>query len=242
NNATTTQDEDSTLQPISFTSPAASSSLQSIIPADQPGQPQTYTTTQASNIDLHTVETGDGVFKCTSGTKLSIAKNNTVVLKNGEVLISATKTTTVKSGNYTISLEAGTVALVQHSNKILKVRNLCENGSHSIHTVVQGHSPFSIDVAAGQEIILGESQSEIQTVLAQDNIGRRKVQYFPIGQHNTLARAEVSPVMVMQKSPLLTSLLKSSHGPDLALKGRMMKMAACLMTVTTGHGAYNAKP
>ncbi|MBX9724830.1 MAG: hypothetical protein K2X81_25720, partial [Candidatus Obscuribacterales bacterium] len=147
-----------------------------------------------------------------------------------------------KSGDFSVSLEPGTVALVQRTDKILKVRNLCENGSHSIHTVVQGHRQFSIDVAAGQEIVLGDSQTEVQSVLAQDNIGRRKVQYFPIGTGHTLARAEVSPVMVMQKSALLTSLLKSTSVDDQSLKGRMMKMAACLMTVTTSHGAYNAKP
>lgn len=240
NDASRTEEEDSSLQPISFTSPAASSSLRSIMPE---GNAQASTQSQATAaIDLHTVETEAGIFKCTSGTKISIGKNNIVVLKNGEVLVSAGKTTTVKSGDFSVSLEPGTVALVQRTDKILKVRNLCENGSHSIHTVVQGHRQFSIDVAAGQEIVLGDSQTEVQSVLAQDNIGRRKVQYFPIGTGHTLARAEVSPVMVMQKSALLTSLLKSTSVDDQSLKGRMMKMAACLMTVTTSHGAYNAKP
>lgn len=73
-------------------------------------------------------------------------------IKNGEVLVEAAKTTTIKIRQYSLELKKGTVALISVNNKRIKIHNLCESALGSM-TLDNGKSPIS--VAAGHEVILG---------------------------------------------------------------------------------------
>jgi energy-converting hydrogenase Eha subunit C len=158
-------------------------------------------------------------------------------LKSGEMLISAAKDTIVKSGDVTVQIHAGTIALVTHENGIVKVRNMWETGAGTIREVVANKY---FDVAAGQETIVSADETRIHESLERDMIGRRRTRLLDIPGGYKLSRCELSMVSLIQNTDMLTNLINSQNAADKALAGKLIKMAAVLTQITGRHGQFQS--
>lgn len=156
-------------------------------------------------------------------------------IKNGEVLVEAAKTTTIKIRQYSVELKKGTVALISVNSKRIKIHNLCESALGSM-TLDNGKSPIS--VAAGHEVILGSTTGEINSEMKHDGIARRRVHMLEAADGSSSSIAEFSMVSLATQNKCIKHLFVSADNSDKAIKERVLKMAACLMHVTSARGSY----
>jgi hypothetical protein len=91
---------------------------------------------------------------------------------------------------------------------------------------------------AGQEIIVGPNDGSVDAIIKSDGLARRRVVTDVQGIY-TISRCEFSPLSVLAKNNIVSSLLNSKENTDRALSAKLMKMAACLMQATASHGAYS---
>jgi hypothetical protein len=231
-------ENETSLLPISFASQAASSTLDSIMPKSQRNnQPINI---QDAHLDLHTIEIEGAVIKCNGTSKVALRKDGSLVLKEGEILINADENTILHCNNIQIAIKPGSMILVNRLSAVTKLYNLCEDKSGSVEVTVEGRH---IELSAGQEVAIGSSQDAITATLNKDNLGRRNLKNAQISSNNSFTRSEISLLSLMRKEgSVLPILMKSTTGKDYAVRTKLVKMAACLMTVTAGHGAYTAKP
>lgn len=158
-----------------------------------------------------------------------------VYASRGETLLWCSKETTVRAGDCTIHIRAGTVAIVLHEGAVVKVRNLWESRAHSIRVLVGNRST---DIAAGHEVVVGRNDGSLAQSLQKDRAGRRGVDLVALEGEKRLVRGEVSLVSLLQTSGVLKHVLGGSNAADRALAGKVMKMAACLMQLTAQRGIY----
>ena len=212
--------------------------LNSIAPSPSPGKSQYISTNPSSDIAVRHLSSA--VLRYNTKTRFDVGHNETIILKTGGILISASKTVEAKAGDLSVRLSSGAIAILKRDGHVVTLRSLCENKGESITAVISnGSRHTSISLSAGQEIILGFNKSDINKALAKIPLGRRQMRYLAINEKHLLARSEVSPVMSMQKSPLVNNLIKSKSATDQVLRERLLKMAACLMLTTHRHGNYS---
>lgn len=159
-------------------------------------------------------------------------------LNSGEILVHSPQRTYVASGEYLIAVDPGTVALITRENKVLKIRALYEPRPNMI-TVKAGET--FIKVSVGQEVLLAPQSVHLQAANKKDNLGRRHVVEANLPNGHAMSRSEFSHVGLIEEADVLTKLFQSQAPHDRQLSGKLLKMAACLMTVTGGHGAYSDK-
>jgi hypothetical protein len=185
---------------------------------------------------IMTLATQTALFKHAGSTQLVMENQpGLFTLKKGETLVWALKPTFVRSGDYTISIKSGAIALVSREGKILKVRNIYEASTNSIWAIAGGKC---VKFSAGQEVCLGPTSEELVEVLKDDPIGRRRLNNIDIGNGCTLTRCEVSLVSLAQHTDLLSKLISSDKVSDRDITAKLLKMAACLSFVTQSHGPY----
>lgn len=212
--------------------------INSVVPSSKANNAKFISATQNSNIAV--TRLSNAVLRYNSKTHFNLGRNETILLKNGSVLISARKPVEAKAGDLSVRLNTGAVAILKRDGQVVTLSNLCENKGQSITAVISnGNQHTSINLSAGQEIILGLNKADIHKALAKVPLGRRKTRFLTINGKHLLARSEVSPVMSMQKSVLVKSLIKSKSPTDQVLRDRLLKMAACLMLTTQSHGNYS---
>lgn len=190
--------------------------------------PEISKKTFATSID------GSRVIQAPGAQMTQVAESN-FNIKNGDVLIEAGKTTTVKIRQYSVELKKGTVALISVNNKRIKIHNLCESTLGSM-TLDNGKKPVS--VAAGHEVILGSTSGEINAEMRNDGIARRRVHMLEAADGTSSSIAEFSMVSIATQNKCIKHLFVSNDNSDKAIKERVLKMAACLMHVTSSRGAY----
>ncbi len=185
---------------------------------------------------LFRLATDSAIIRHSGQAQITMERPGVVSLKQGETLLEVTKPTVIKSGDYRIALDAGTVALVSLKGGVIKVRNLYEGSAKSIHAVVEGKK---VDVAVGQELLMGPNDGSVLRVLNSESIGRRNLRSFDLeGGSHQLIRCEFSLVSLMGQIDVLSRVKASANGSDHDLINRLIKMAAIMSQVTAGHGSF----
>ncbi len=159
---------------------------------------------------------------------------NAVRLRRGELLVFADKTMTVHTGDSTVSIAAGTMALVSKDNLVTKVRNIWEPKQFSVKQFIGKNH---VALSAGQESIIGKDQKIIQATYRHDSVGRRQVRHLEMDTHR-VSTSEYSIITLMASSPVISALALSKESEDVRMTGKMLKMAAALQMSTGGHGTY----
>lgn len=161
---------------------------------------------------------------------------NVAELHDGEILVVASDTTTVVAGDYSLSVSPGTIALVSREGGCLKVRNLFEQGAGSGSVrVLLGNQYLS--ASAGQEIIVGLDIFTLAKAMKDDAVGRRMQKTFDVGGLK-VSKCEVSLVSLVPNTDVLSFIMHSNMISDKAIAAKIVRTAACLSTVTSGHGAF----
>jgi hypothetical protein len=201
---------DSSWRPVSYVAPATSGGLRTL---------------NSAGCSVRTI--GDG--------EILLGDDGLVNIKHGQALISASAPTGVVCGDSKIALDAGTVALVTSKNGIARVDNLYDTHDGGLHVALAGKK---VDLSAGQEILIGKDDSSLSGMLKSDGLTRRRVKRFDMTHGPSFFRSEVSYVSIFMNSDLLSGLMRSNYGEDKDLLARLLKMAACITTITSGHGVY----
>ncbi len=142
--------------------------------------------------------------------------------------------------NINIAVKPGSLILVSKQGQVTKLYNLCEDKTGSAKITVDGRG---IELAVGQEVAIGPDHAAIANLVAKDNLGRRNLKYSEISRTHTFMRSEISLLSLMHNNnSVLPIIMKSTAGQDFTMRNKLVKMAAVLMTVTAGHGAYTSKP
>ena len=232
-------DDESALLPISFNRQSAGSIAGTLAP-DTGGQDtqdadDAVSTTKAFPVFSNASYT----IKPNANSNLVIGKSGSLSLKYGEALIQSKDITVLRCKDIIVELNAGTIMLINKAGSITKIYNLCEDGAGSIKVTIDGRC---IELSAGHEVVIGSDHPAILKSLDNDGIGRRNIKHTKIPHSYSVLRSEVSLLTLMnQNNSILTHLIKNPSGADLNLRGKLVKMAACLMTVTAAHGPYSGK-
>lgn len=209
--------EDNSLKPIAFV---------------QPALPAPVTRLQSH---LRTMKVGDGTVRHSGGARFSVDQDGVLEHKAGEMLISAQRPMVITSGGHKVRLQRGSVALINRENGVLKVRNVYEKAAHSIQ--VDTGLEY-VKVAAGGEVMVSGDKATLVSGVQKDKIGRRNVQQLKTASGHHVMKSEVSILSLSSKNATMRQLMRSSDKQDRILSNNLMKMAACLMLVTSSHGAY----
>jgi len=207
----------SPLAPISFVQPAASSNIAN-----------PFISTSATN-SAYLVQRS-----CLDDVILK--EDNFLELRNGELIIAAIKRILVNAGSYNIIVEPGTIAMLAKHGQIIAIRNLYDIKFKGLHFESSGQS---ISVYVGQEAILGPDSSSIDTAIQTELIARRLIHGCELSTAETMVTSEFSILSLMQNSDIFSHIAHSSSGNDKALKSKLLKMAAIIQQLQTGHGAYS---
>jgi hypothetical protein len=190
----------------------------------------------AAPVDMNTMKTvssEQGVLKCSADAQLQ-SLDGVQSLASGEALAAPTSTMRIDLGNSFVVIPKGTIALITKKDGVTKVRNLFENSARSV-TIVAGGASFK--VAAGEEALVGNSREALHESMAADHIGRRDIRHVDV-KGLAVATSEVSIPALFQGDHLMKLIHGSNAKEDKSVFNKMMKMAACLMQVTSNRGAY----
>ena len=115
----------------------------------------------------------------TGNAQVIASQYGIVELSAGEVMVTTSDTTQVQSGDTTITVAPGTVALITREGGVVKVRNLHEQGagSQSVAVAIDGQS---ISISSGHELIIGLDGDSVIQAMKADGVGRRLASNFEI--------------------------------------------------------------
>ncbi len=160
--------------------------------------------------------------------------NGSIRVVEGEILFSARKASQILVGDETLTIRAGTVLLIRNSDNRTIIRNVFDRGSDSvkIHT---HHQRGSCPLDVGQELSIFTHATR-----AHDDVGRRKGRSWVVGGR-TYRHSEISLPSLLHNNRLARVLRQSSYNEDQVLSRKLVKMAACLSVVNSGHGAFDER-
>lgn len=162
---------------------------------------------------------------------------STFDLTHGEVILSASRRSTVIAGAHTVEAAAGAIVHVTRDGALLKVRNLCDSTGKGVNVFIAGKS---VAVGVGEELVVGADEGTVNASVKGDNIGRRKVTRFLVDGKHALIKSELSIIALIQKSDLLTDMYSNGSPADKHVMQRVLKIAAALFQVTGKRGAYGS--
>lgn len=200
-------------RPVSYTTPA------------QVQAPSQLKTLNAPGCSIRSL--GDG--------EVSLEQDGSVNLSRGQALVSTSQQTAIRCGAHKITLDGNTIAVVTRNGDQVKVDNLYDSHDSAAHVVVDGKR---LDISAGQEVIVGLNDGSLLRSVRQDKVTRRRMKQYDLPHGLGLVRSEISYVSMFLNSQLLSELLRSNNTADQDITARIIKMAACVTTVTSGHGVY----
>src|SRR5262249_39050674 len=82
---------------------------------------------------FQTLATNEASFRHMAGTQITLDQSGSAILDKGEVLVETHKHTVIKHGPFTVEIGPGSISLVTGEGNVLKVRNLWESGTASVH-------------------------------------------------------------------------------------------------------------
>ncbi len=221
-------------QPVAFAQEAAPRTIQiDLTPVD-------YLLTAGSAkppvTGLQTMNTGNATIKATVlGARVVVNKNGTIVLNDGEILVSSHQKTTVNIGDHLIDIEPNTLVLLSRDKDLVKVGTLWAKKLNAVRA--QMKDKF-VSIVEGQEVAIGSSSEAMLQQMKGDKVARRNVRGYDLPGGHHIACSEFAFVSLIQNSELLSKLTKSQDSDDRVIADRVFKMAACISYVTRNRGAY----
>lgn len=161
----------------------------------------------------------------TPDAKVTMLSSSRLELHAGDIIASASRTTSVKCGNHDITIGPAAIVLLSRNASSTKLRVLSEPRNQSV-TVAIGKK--SICVSSGQEVTF--DYGDLKKAM-QDGIARRRVM-----SNATYTLAEYSMVSLLRYSSVLQDLIRRSGDRQTA---RVLKTCVALSMVTSSHGAYS---
>ena len=172
--------------------------------------------TSISESEANLLSEGNGVFQFSSGNALlDIRKNSSITC-----------------GPFLIHCKPGvTIQLGYGSDTGMCLRVLCDSSAKSVEVNAFGKQVASLQ--SGEQLVYAPSNVTTQSKIPGDRVairGKGSISSTP----GTISVAEFSPASALSQPGLLVKL-KNNNMPAYA---RLIKMAACLMVATSGHGQY----
>lgn len=156
---------------------------------------------------------------------------NGIVVNSGEALLcSADGDRIIDLGSATVTLPSKAVALVEREGTLSKVRVLVDSA-----TVKVGKR--SIELDAGQELVIAADEDQLLSGTINDGIGRRFTRQLTV-DGNEVLYGDFSIMSLIPRSEVLSAMRFSHNRQERAMFERVMKMTACLYVVTAKHGQY----
>jgi hypothetical protein len=128
------------------------------------------------------------------------------------------------------------MAVLAKDGDALTVRNIYEPRGHSV--TVYFKDKHTLNLAAGEEVVIGSSYSATRGALQAQLVGRRKLTHQELSGGVAVASCEFSLPTLLHHSCVLQKLARSTDKADRDITKTLTKMAACLQVATQGHGAY----
>ncbi len=188
-------------------------------------------------LSFNTLNAGNALIKYTGKCRFSLTSPGLILLEEGEALVSAKKKTVVKAGQAHVEMKAGTVAVINYQDGLLKVRNIYEKKNTAVITTVANKRVIGLQV--GQELIIGRRGISLNRTLSQDPVGRRRLNSLDLKSGHTCISSEISLSSLLQNSSILCQLIRSNDEQDREMASKIMKIAVCLSLVTSSHGNYS---
>lgn len=160
-----------------------------------------------------------------------------IELKDGEILVVATKRTSVVTSDSKVIVEAGSVSLINNDDGMVRVATLWNN--HDSDVTIQS-AGRGLKVAAGNETVVAGSLQNLDFHLKNDDTARRRVVQSALPSGKQVLSAEVSFLSLLDNSTVLKSVLNSKRDSDHDITAKLCKMAVILSHVTGKHGAYGS--
>jgi hypothetical protein len=209
-----------------------------VITADPPARDDLY---QAEEIDFDHFAKPDSQFssELVPIAYITPAMHTEVIgdsdLATGETLLTPSKKTTVNVGFGSLTIKSGSVVWIDRQAACVKVRVLFENASNAVQLNLGPGS--SISLQAGQEAVLGQDKSAVARAMQTDRLPRRQTRHIQAA-NASLSTSEFPLLSFMQSAMILRAVLGSENKADRLLSTKLIKTAACLIQVTSSHGAY----
>lgn len=172
------------------------------------------------NMKLATKFDANGISGIMTSVSDIDANHGSLALRGGELLCTVANDTEIALNDFTLFLKSGSVVHLQSSDHDVSIRNLSDNCAASVR--VRCGSDH-VQLSPGMELSTGSR-----------HYARRCVQSIRIG-HAAVTIAEFSMVAFLAQNVLARNL----HHTNPTLRNKILRMAACIATVTRNRSAYN---
>jgi hypothetical protein len=140
------------------------------------------------------------------------------------------------AGDYQINVAKGAICFVAISDNVVSVRNLSGKVSGSLGIVI---AKKFVKLSAGQEVLIAPDNESILLNMQSDGIARRGITLIEVGKEAVVCRSEFSMVSLLNRNTVMRKLVHSTDKDDKAVVEHILKMGACLATVTSVRGPYH---
>lgn len=188
---------------------------------------------------LCTSSTAGSVIKHHGSASFKVENENSIQLKEGELLVSADTLTAIRTSSGMVTLTPGSIALISKSGDTLKVRSLYDTGVSSIKVYC---GKQSMPLTAGQEIIVATTYDTTSKSMRSDSVARRRLKSIDLIDGRNLTHSEYSFLTLLSSSATLSKVMKNSDNDSQPIAERVSKMMVMLGIVTASHGQFNQIP
>ncbi|MBY0545965.1 MAG: hypothetical protein K2W95_01610 [Candidatus Obscuribacterales bacterium] len=147
-------------------------------------------------------------------------------MRDGEAIVHARRPLRVTSEGNSIFLQPGAIVLLKKDGANINVFNLFETNSGAVKVSMNNSKPAAVRV--GSSFSVGASTVSIAT---------RRLEHHEV-DGTPVHFGEFSLLSLASNTTMLSGLLNSSNNSERKLASKLLKMAAALTMVTSGHGAY----
>ena len=165
----------------------------------------------------------------TVGSIIEQAEPSIYRMHTGNALFDGAQACNVVTPHGEVVIKKGAVVQVCVTPQVTYVRNLYDNSTHDVSTVVNN---YKLQVHPGQEVaMVNGSRTRVRDIVYNDSVARRDLQVFSVDQDKHVAVSDFSHVNLMSCDPILHQIRTSPVDQDKKLYGKLEKMAAVITTV-----------
>lgn len=179
----------------------------------------------------------DNLFKMTRGSKVTFDENGQAEFHKGEILVWASKATVVNTPAGTVTMIPGTIALISGDSNAVSINNLHDSARRSVK--LRTAEGLQISLSGGHSLVCASSEAYLKVALHSPEIGRREVRTWSSKDGKAFTRSEISLVTLLHESALLHELSKRPTKVEKVIVDKIIKMAVCLQSATSSHGAFS---
>jgi hypothetical protein len=159
------------------------------------------------------------------------------VLDLGPLLLSPEQNTVVETPYGSVSVAAGSVALIISSDKGLAVYDLHDGGKNAV--VIRSGKDTVALMPGRSAVLTGGSVQSFDQANPIPIVAYRHVESKAVGDKTTLYQAEFDILSMVAGQPAIKHLMASSSPKTRKTMGNLLKTAAILMQLSQGSEAYS---